>query len=131
MRRAPVAVASGVAALGLAVAAGAAIRYESRAVSVTTSPDPAAGQVTLDGKVTSKHAIAACYVRVPVRLDKRRPNGSWATIRSGRTDRKGAFSWTIIGFNARARMVTPQVNQNGLQCAPVILGFDKGYLSPG
>jgi hypothetical protein len=27
--------------------------------------------------------------------------------------------------------VTPQVNQKGLQCAPVILGFDKGYLSPG
>ena len=124
------AAAAGVAILGLATAATAAVKYESRTVSVTTTTLPPT-KVELDGKVTSKHAVQACYARVPVRLDKRRPDGSWATIRSGRTDPKGAFSWTIVGFKARARIVVPQVKQTGLQCAPVILGFDRGYLSPG
>ena len=131
MRRAVLAAApAGVAILCLATAAAAAIKYESRVVSVTVTPMPP-GKVALDGKVTSKHVIAACYARVPVRLDKRRPNGSWATIRSGRTDPKGAFSWTIVEFKARARIVTPTVTKTGLSCAPVILGFDRGYLSPG
>ncbi len=100
-------------------------------MTVTKTEFAGATRIELKGKVTSAHAIAACYARVPVRLDRRRSNGTWATVRSSRTSTKGLFSWTIVGFKERARVVVPAVTATKLACAKVILPYDKGYLSPG
>ena len=119
--------------IGLTVlAAGATVAeattYESRAVSVTKTTGGSGPTVKLDGKLTSK--TAACHVGVPIRLERLGAAGKWATIRSSRTSLKGRVSWTILGFKAKARIVVPQITKSGVVCAPVTLGFDRGYLSP-
>ncbi len=119
---------AGVVMVGVAVSSAGATRYESRAVSVTKTTG-AGLTVKLDGKLTSKSA--GCHVGVTVRLDRLRPGGNWTTIRSSHTSAKGLFSWAVVGFKAKARIVVPQVTKTGLVCAPVTLGFDRGYLSPG
>ena len=131
MRGRAFAAAAGVAVLVLAATAMAATRYESRAVRVTTTVAPSGKSVTLDGKVTSPHKLARCYAGVRVRLERRRLGGSWSVIRSSRTTAKGLFSWTLVGFKERARVVVPTVTAPSLLCAQVVLGFDRGYLSPG
>jgi hypothetical protein len=130
MRSGALAAAAGVAVMALAVTADAATRYESRTVSVTKTVSPGKS-IALDGKVTSGHKVAGCYAHVPVRLERRRVGGTWATIRSSRTSAKGLFSWTVVGFRERARVVVPPVTAHGLGCAQVILPYDRGYLSPG
>jgi hypothetical protein len=124
------AAAAGVAVLVFAATAMAATRYESRTVSVTKTVPPGKS-IALDGKITSGHRVAGCYARIPVRLERRRLGGRWSVIRSSRTTAKGLFSWTIVGFRERARIVVPTVTAPGLVCAQVVLGFDRGYLSPG
>jgi hypothetical protein len=121
------AVAIGVVVLGVSATVAAATTFESRSVSVTKTTGSGV-RVDLDGKVSSKST--SCHGGVPVRLERLRANGTWATIRSAQTKPKGAFSWTIVGFKAKARVVVPKVSKSGLVCAPVILGFDRGYLSP-
>jgi hypothetical protein len=130
MRGRALAVAAGVLALGLAATATAATRYESRTVSITKTQFPGK-DISLDGKVTSAHRVAGCYAGVPVRLERRRIDGTWATIRSSRTGAKGLFSWTVDGFKERSRIVVPTVTAPGLACAKVVLGFERGYLSAG
>jgi hypothetical protein len=127
MRPAIVVGVAGVAMLGIAVTSAWAIKYEARSVSVTKTSG-SGPTVLLNGKVTSKSA--GCHVGVRVRLDRLRANGTWATIRSSRTKTKGRFAWSIAGIKAKARVVVPQVTKPGLVCAPVTLGFDRGYLSP-
>ena len=70
---------------------------------MTKTELPGTKSIELEGKVTTPHKLAGCYARVPVRLDRRRADGTWATVRSSRTSAKGLFSWTIVGFKERAR----------------------------
>jgi hypothetical protein len=118
--------------IGLTIlAAGAGVAgattYESRAISVTKTTG--GGQIVkLTGKLTSK--TAPCHVGAPLQLQKLSAGGRWSSIRSSRTTTKGAFSWTFIGFKAKARIVVPQITKGSVVCAPVTLGFDRGYLSP-
>ena len=83
------------------------------------------------------HAISGCYTTAPVRLDRQKADGSWITIRRGTTTAEGLLSWTVVGVKARHRAVAPQIgatatNPGGgkVLCGRVILGFDRGYLSP-
>ncbi len=130
MRRQTFAATASLATALIVVAGAAATTNEARSLSVATSYPPG-NKVVLTGRVKSPHSVPVCVAGAPVRLERRGLTGRWALVRSGRTDAKGKFSWTIIGFKARARVVVPQVNANGYACAPVTLGFDRGYLSPG
>ena len=117
----------GVAVVAVGAGAAWATTYESRAISVTKTTG-AGPTVKLAGKLTSK--TAPCHVGAPLQLEKRSPSGRWSSVRSSRTNTKGAFSWTFIGFKAKARIVVPQITKGSVVCAPVTLGFDRGYLSP-
>src|SRR3954466_10036642 len=119
------AAAAVLAALGLAATASGGTRYESRSVSVTKTEFPGTKSIQLEGKGTTPHKIAGCYARVPIRLDRRRAAGAWGTMRSSRTSGKVLFSWTVVGFKERARIVVPAVTGSKLACAPVTLGFDR------
>ena len=105
-----------------------ATKYESRAVSVTKTSGSGL-TVELDGKLTSTER------RLP-----RRRHGAARPAPPERDvghdpqlthDRERPVLVDVVGFKAKARIVVPQVTKTGLVCAPVTLGFDRGYLSPG
>src|SRR6478752_656720 len=109
MRRQTYAAAASLATTLVVVAGAAATTNEARSLSVSTSYPPG-NKVVLNGRVKSPHAVRTCIAGAPVRLERRGLTGRWTLVRSGRTDARGKFSWTIVGFRARARVVVPQVN---------------------
>jgi hypothetical protein len=133
MRRRTSAVGASLVVVAIAVAAADAKQLEVRSLSATKSTS-STGRIELSVKVTSQHGIRGCYAGVPVRLERLKPGG-WVAIKRGTTSANGLLSWPVVGFKSRARVVAPRIvihppNSDSVICGRVVLGFDKGYLSP-
>jgi hypothetical protein len=133
MRRRTLAAAASLVVAAIAVAGAGAKQLEPRSLTASKSTT-SNGRIQLSVTLKSQNNVSGCYAGVPVRLERLRPTG-WVAIRRGRTNANGLLSWTVVGFKSRARAVAPRLDihpagTDGVICRPVILGFDRGYLSP-
>jgi hypothetical protein len=82
--------------------------------TVTTDPVGPPG-LHFEGSVTANRG--RCFKQVPVRIQKRRPNGTWRLWGSGMTDNTGFYS---IGggpaVKGRYRAVAPRIVRGTLVC---------------
>jgi hypothetical protein len=124
------------ASLGFAAAGSAGVsrvKYEPRAFDASKN-EVSVETLELLGTLTSKHNLTGCSAGVPVKL-QRREHGAWVQIGKTRTDSAGKFSFRIVKRPKAHRFVAPRVTvhsgKDQVFCRPVVLGFDKGYLSVG
>lgn len=96
------------------------------------SNNPRASLMVLERHLRASGAVALagwgdddCVAGVPVRVQRRRADGSWATVKTVQTDETGLWSTAVGDRAARYRALAPQVTKGQAVCRQAVSAIKR------